>query len=52
MIPKYLATIKSIKMKLDENDRGNTTRLMKVKDMMIKAQLQAGKQEEDQVEAL
>lgn len=50
MIPKYLATIKSIKMKLDENDRGNTTRLMKVKDMMIKAQLQAGKQEDDEQE--
>ena len=40
MIPKYLATIKSIKMKLDENDRGNTTRLMKVKDMMLQAQMQ------------
>ena len=52
MIPKYLATIKSIKMKLDENDRGNTTRLMKVKDMMIKAQLQSGKQDdEDEEEA-
>ena len=50
MIPKYLATIKSIKMKLDENDRGNTTRLMKVKDMMIKAQLQAGKQEDEEEE--
>ena len=50
MIPKYLATIKSIKMKLDENDRGNTTRLMKVKDMMIKAQMQAGKQEEEEEE--
>lgn len=48
MIPKYLATIKSIKMKLDENDRGNTTRLMKVKDMMIKAQREAGQQEEEQ----
>ena len=48
MIPKYLATITSIKMKLDENDRGNTTRLMKVKDMMLKAQLQAGKQDEDE----
>ena len=23
-------------MKLDENERGNTTRLMKVKDMMVK----------------
>ena len=52
MIPKYLATIKSIKMKLDENDRGNTTRLMKVKDMMIKAQLQSGQQDdEDEEEA-
>ena len=38
MIPQYLATIKSIKMKLDENERGNTTRLMKVKDMMLKAE--------------
>ena len=43
MMPQYLATIKSIKMKLDENERGNTTRLMKVKDMMLKAQLEAGK---------
>ena len=37
-------------MKLDENDRGNTTRLMKVKDMMIKAQLQAGQADEDEDE--
>ena len=39
LMPQYLATIKSIKMKLDENERGNTTRLMKVKDMMLAAQL-------------
>ena len=39
LMPQYLATIKSIKMKLDENERGNTTRLMKVKDMMVKAQI-------------
>lgn len=45
MIPQYLDTIKSIKMKLEENDRGNTTRLMKVKDMMLKAQMQ-GKPED------
>ena len=38
MMPQYLSTMKSIKMKLDENERGNTTRLMKVKDMMLKAQ--------------
>ena len=37
MMPQYLAAIKTIKMKLDENERGNTTRLMKVKDMMLKA---------------
>ena len=38
MMPQYLETIKAIKMKLDEDERGNTTRLMKVKDMMLKAQ--------------
>ena len=35
-IPNYKETIKYIKMKLDENERGNQTRLMKVKDMMLK----------------
>lgn len=38
MIPELQAGIKSIVMKLDENDRGNTTRLMKVKDMMLAEQ--------------
>ena len=38
LMPQYLAAIKSIRMKLDENERGNTTRLMKVKDMMLAAQ--------------
>ncbi len=35
MIPNLEVTVKSIVMKLDENERGNITRLMKVKDMMI-----------------
>ncbi|MDO4396350.1 MAG: V-type ATP synthase subunit D, partial [Clostridia bacterium] len=35
MIPRLTATIKYIQMKLDENERGNQTRLMKVKDMML-----------------
>jgi len=35
MIPQYEETIKYIRMKLDENDRSTTTRLMKVKDMML-----------------
>ncbi len=35
MIPQYEETIKFITMKLDENERSATTRLMKVKDMML-----------------
>lgn len=35
MIPNLEETIKFIRMKLDENERGNQTRLMKVKDMML-----------------
>lgn len=34
-IPQLEETIKYIKMKLDENERGNLTRLMKVKSMMV-----------------
>lgn len=34
-IPQLQETIKYIKMKLDENERGNLTRLMKVKSMMV-----------------
>ncbi|MCL2212669.1 MAG: V-type ATP synthase subunit D [Oscillospiraceae bacterium] len=35
MIPNYVDTVKHITMRLDENERGNLTRLMKVKDMMV-----------------
>ena len=35
MIPQYEDTIKYIEMKLDENERATTMRLMKVKDMML-----------------
>lgn len=35
MIPQLEETIKYIQMKLDENERGNQIRLMKVKDMMV-----------------
>ena len=34
MIPQMDETIRTITMKLDENERGNLTRLMKVKDML------------------
>lgn len=43
MMPRYLESIKTIKMKLEENERGNTTRLMKVKDMMVKEQMEANR---------
>ncbi|MBQ3137140.1 MAG: V-type ATP synthase subunit D [Clostridia bacterium] len=37
MIPDYEDTIRYITMKLDENERSNTTRLMKIKDMMLQS---------------
>ena len=35
MIPQYKESIRIIEMKLDENERGNTVRLMKVKDLAV-----------------
>lgn len=40
MIPDLQDTIRFITMKLDENERSSQTRLMKVKDMMIKDTLE------------
>ena len=37
VIPQLEETIKYIAMKLDENERGNLTRLMKIKDLMLKS---------------
>ena len=51
LMPQYLETIKAIKMKLDENERGNTTRLMKVKDMMLQAQLTQKKEDDEEQDA-
>ena len=34
MRPQFTQTIRQIKMKLDENERGNLTRLMKTKEML------------------
>ena len=36
LIPELREKIRSITMKMDENERGNLTRLMKVKDMIVK----------------
>ncbi len=40
MIPQMQRSIKYITMKLDENERSTQIRLMKVKDMMIKEQIE------------
>ena len=43
MIPRYEETIRYITMKLDENERSATTRIMKVKDMLMREAIEARK---------
>ena len=49
MIPNYQETIKYIAMKLEENERANTTRLMKVKDMVAKKAIEDRKKQDEVV---
>ena len=49
VIPDTQETIKYITMKLDENDRSTTTRLMKVKDMLLKEALEEQKARDESV---
>ena len=51
LIPQYMETIKYITMKLDENERSTTTRLMKVKDMMMHQQIEMQKRAEALINA-
>ena len=46
-IPQMEESIKYISMKLDENERAATIRLMKVKDMLLQQAIEE-KREEDQ----
>lgn len=50
MIPQYESAIRRIAMKLDENERSNQTRLMKVKDMMLTAQRQSAHADAEETE--
>ena len=52
MIPDYQDTIRYITMKLDENERSNLTRLMKVKDMMVAKQIEVRKKRQIETLAL
>ena len=51
-IPDYQETIKYIKMKLDENERGNQTRLMKVKDMILHENIEQRAKDEEMLASL
>lgn len=48
-IPDYQETIKYIKMKLDENERGNQTRLMKVKDMILHENIEQQRAKDEEI---
>ena len=45
-IPQMEESIKYITMKLDENERANTIRLMKVKDMVAKKAIETKRKQE------
>ena len=46
MIPQMEESIKYISMKLEENDRNTTTRLMKVKDMLLQQSIEEKRRED------
>ena len=49
MIPQTRESIKYISMKLEENDRNSTIRLMKVKDMMLQQAIEQKRREDAEV---
>ena len=44
LIPELIDSIRSIAMKMDENERSNLTRLMKVKDMIVRQAIEKARQ--------
>ncbi len=48
LIPELSEAIRSISMKMEENERGNLTRLMKVKDMIVAQALEKARQKRPQ----
>ena len=50
MIPNYQETIKYITMKLEENERAGTTRMMKVKDLCRAKELDRKRLYEKEIE--
>ena len=48
-IPQMQESIKYITMKLDENERANTIRLMKVKDMLLKEAIEERRAQDERL---
>ena len=51
VIPNTQEAIRYITMKLDENDRSTTTRLMKVKDMLLQEALEEQRLRDAEIQA-
>ena len=49
VIPQTQSSIRYITMKLEENDRATTTRLMKVKDMILKQAIEERRNQDQQI---
>lgn len=49
MIPDLEDTIRSITMKMEENERANTTRLMKVKDLILEKEIRERRSRNEQL---
>jgi V/A-type H+-transporting ATPase subunit D len=51
LIPNTQETIRYITMKLDENDRATTIRLMKVKDMLLQESLEEQRRRDEEIQS-
>ena len=49
MIPRMQESIKYIRMKLEENERNNIVRLMKVKDMLLAEALEEKRRQDQKI---
>ena len=49
MIPRMQESIKYIRMKLEENERNNIVRLMKVKDMLLAEALEEKRRQDQEI---
>ena len=50
MIPRMQESIKYIRMKLEENERNNIVRLMKVKDMLLAEALEEKRRQDQEID--